>query len=133
MFRYRKENFSSHLTFTKNCSSLITIFRDDYRGQIVVQLLNTQYSENVAELKRKFNKQIVFQPGLIPSKAQMRTWSSFLENKIKKPPQHTLSELGKLNNMANMRESQTVSIVSKRKWICMILISLIGDHIKLRT
>lgn len=81
----------------------------------MVQLLNTQYSENVAELKRKFNKQIVFQPGLIPSKAQMRTWSSFLENKIKKPPQHTLSELGKLNNMANMRESQTVSIVSKRK------------------
>lgn len=81
----------------------------------MVQLLNTQSSENVAELKRKFNKLMVFQPGLVPSKAQMRTWSSFLENKIKKTPQHTLSELGKLNNMANMRESQTVSIVSKRK------------------
>lgn len=56
------------------------------------------------------------------------SWKQNKTNTIK----HILSELGKLNNMANMPKSQTVSIVSKRKWIFMILILLIGDHIKLQ-
>lgn len=67
IFRYKKENFSSHLAFRKNGSSLVTIFRDDDRCQIVVQLLNAQINENIAELKRNFRKFVVFQPGSIPS------------------------------------------------------------------
>lgn len=58
--------------------------------------------------------------------------NSRLLSKTKPWPTHTLSVLGKLNNVANRSKSQTVSIVSKNKWICMTLISLMGDHIKLQ-